>query len=81
MKTTRENLLGNNDSHDCGFLSGNHKGQKEVEQHFKNSSRKELSAQNFSQEMCFKNVGKTKMFSDEGKLGEFVARRPRLKDY
>lgn len=44
---------------DCGFLSRNHGGQKEMEQHLKSSSRKTLELSILYPE------GKTKSFSDE----------------
>ena len=64
----------------CGFLSRNHEGQKEMEQHFKSSNRKtpELSIL-FQQKSC-RNEGEIKTFSDELKLREFIGRRHALRE-
>lgn len=56
-------------------------GLKEVTQCFSNAEGKNLSTQNpILAKMSFENEGKIKLFSDEGKLKEFDATRPILKN-
>lgn len=73
-------LLGENNSDDNGFLIRNQRGQKEMAEYLYVLSGKCCQARIlYAAELYFKSEGKIKMFSDEGKLIEFVTERPMLK--
>ena len=62
----RPYLKGKNNSYNSGFPIRNHRGLKEVTQHFSSAELKELPVQNsIYSENSFRNGGKLKTFWNE----------------